>query len=127
LNETSWQYLLTIEIEQIPTKTMEISPSKTLKINSYFTTIQEQQLLDVLKIHRSTFAWDYKNMEGIHPYICTHHIYIKDDSLPIKQNQRIMNPTLKDIVKGDSQKFLDARFIYPISDSVWVSPLVVMT
>jgi len=35
-----------------------------------------------------------------------------------------MNPALKDIVKEELQKLLDAGFIYPISDSEWVSPLV---
>jgi len=31
---------------------------------------------------------------------------------------------LKDIVKEELQKLLDAGFIYPISDNEWVSPLV---
>ena len=35
-----------------------------------------------------------------------------------------MNPSLMDIVKEELQNLLDAGFIYPISDSVWVSPLV---
>jgi len=35
-----------------------------------------------------------------------------------------MNPTLKDMVNEEFQKLLDAGFIYPISDSEWVSPLV---
>eukprot|EP00253_Pinus_taeda_P016001 PITA_16001 len=37
-----------------------------------------------------------------------------------------MNPTLKKIVKEELQKLLAAYFIYPISDSRWVSPLVVV-
>jgi hypothetical protein len=37
-----------------------------------------------------------------------------------------MNPTLKDIVKGELQKLLDIGFIYPISDNQWVSPLVIV-
>jgi hypothetical protein len=37
-----------------------------------------------------------------------------------------MNPTLKDIVKEEIQKLLNVRFIYPISDNKWVSPLVVV-
>lgn len=37
-----------------------------------------------------------------------------------------MNPTLKDIVKEELQKLLDAGLIYPISDSEWVSPLVLV-
>ena len=37
-----------------------------------------------------------------------------------------MNPALKDIVKEELQKLLNVNFIYPISDSRWVSPLVVV-
>ena len=37
-----------------------------------------------------------------------------------------MNPALKDIVKEELQKILTVGFIYPISDSKWVSPLVVV-
>ena len=37
-----------------------------------------------------------------------------------------MNPTLKDIVKEELRKLLNANFIYPISDSKWVSPLVIV-
>ena len=43
------------------------------------------------------------------------------------QPQRRMNPTLKDIVKEELQKLLDVGFIYPISDSQWVFPLVIIT
>jgi len=37
-----------------------------------------------------------------------------------------MNPNLREIVKEELQKFLDVGFIYPISDSEWVSPLVIV-
>ena len=37
-----------------------------------------------------------------------------------------MNPNLREIVKEKLQKLLNARFIYPISDSEWVSPLVIV-
>jgi len=37
-----------------------------------------------------------------------------------------LNLHLKDIVKEELQKLLDVNFIYPISDSKWVSPLVVV-
>ena len=58
--------------------------------------------------------------------MCTHHIYIKEGCKLVWQPQRRMNPTLKDIVKKELQKLLDAGFIYPISDSEWVSPLVLV-
>jgi hypothetical protein len=65
-------------------------------------------------------------MKGIHLDLCTHHIYIKEGSRPIFQPQHRMNPTLKDIVKDELQKFLSVGFIYPISDSQWVSPLIIV-
>jgi hypothetical protein len=37
-----------------------------------------------------------------------------------------MNPNLKEILKEELQKLLNAGFIYPISDSEWVSPLVIV-
>ena len=60
-------------------------------------------------------------MKGIDPQLCTHHIYTEKDARPIRQPQRRLNPHLKDIVKDELQKLLDVNFIYPISDSKWVS------
>eukprot|EP00253_Pinus_taeda_P020271 PITA_20271 len=37
-----------------------------------------------------------------------------------------MNPNLREIVKEELQKLLNAGFIYSISDSEWVSPLVIV-
>eukprot|EP00253_Pinus_taeda_P014600 PITA_14600 len=65
-------------------------------------------------------------MKGVHPSVCTHHIYIKEGCKLVGQPQRRMNPTLKDIVKEELEKLLDARFIYPISESESVSPLVLV-
>lgn len=65
-------------------------------------------------------------MKGIDPQLCMHHFYTKKYARPIQQPQRRLNPHLKDIVKEELQKMLDVNFIYPISDSKWVSPLVVV-
>jgi hypothetical protein len=37
-----------------------------------------------------------------------------------------MNPNLREILKEELQKLHNAGFIYPISDSEWVSPLVIV-
>ena len=62
----------------------------------------------------------------MHPPVCRHQIYIKEGCKPVRQPQRRMKLTLKDIVKEELQKLLDAGFIYPMSDSEWVSPLVLV-
>lgn len=65
-------------------------------------------------------------MKGIDPQLCTHHIYTKKDAHPVLQRQRRLNLHLKDIVKEELQKLLEVNFIYPISNSKWVSPLGVV-
>eukprot|EP00253_Pinus_taeda_P027115 PITA_27115 len=106
--------------------TVEIEPGKTLNINPNLTDDQKQQLIKLLKENKEAFAWDYTDMKGISPELCTHRIYIKEGSQPVCQPQRRMNPNLREIVKEELQKLLNAGFIYPISDSEWVSLLVIV-
>ena len=80
----------------------------------------------MLREHLDAFAWSYKEIKGVHPSMCTHHIYNKEGCKQVWQPQRRMNPALKDIRKEELQKLLDAGFIYPILDSERVSPLVVV-
>jgi hypothetical protein len=54
-----------------------------------------------------------------------HHIYTNGLIRHVRKPQRRMNLSLKDIVKEELQKLLHANFIHPISDSKWVSPLVI--
>ena len=120
------------DIEDIPVTSshdsipIEIEPSKKLNINPNLSESQTKQLLKFLQDHQEAFAWDYIDMKGIPANLCNHHIYIKEDCCPVRQPQRRMNPTLKNIVKEELQKLLDVGFIYPISDSQWVSPLVIV-
>ena len=65
-------------------------------------------------------------MPGFHPKTCIHHICIDNETKPVKQPQRWMNPMMKEIVKEELQKLLQVRFIYLISDSQWVSLLVLV-
>eukprot|EP00253_Pinus_taeda_P021920 PITA_21920 len=107
-------------------KVVEIEPGKTLNINANLTSHQEVKLVNLLQKYKGAFAWDYPDMKGIDPQLCTHHIYIEKDARPVRQPQRRLKPHLKEIVKSELQKLLDVNFIYPISDSKWVSPLVVV-
>eukprot|EP00253_Pinus_taeda_P030117 PITA_30117 len=107
-------------------KTIEFFPKKTLKINPSLSALEEENLCNMLRENLEAFARSYNEMKGVHPSMCTHHIYIKEDCKPVKKPQRRMNPTLKDIVKEELQKLLDAGFIYLISDSEWVTLLVLV-
>ena len=55
-----------------------------------------------------------------------HHIYLEENEKPMRQPQRRLNPLVKDVVKNEVLKLLDAYIIYPISNSSWVSPTQVV-
>ena len=52
-----------------------------------------------------------------------HRIHIEEGNIPIFERQRRVNPNMKEVVKKEIIKLLDAGIIYPISDSEWVSPI----
>ena len=79
--------------------------------------------VNINKICRISFKW---GITGIHLDTCIHHTYTNEEMRLVQQPQRRMNPTLKDIVKEELQKCLATDFIYPISNSNWVSSLVVL-
>ena len=64
--------------------------------------------------------------ERFGPTLCTHLIYINPNCKPVRQPQRRVNLALRDIVKNELQKLLNVGFKYPISDSQWVSLLIIV-
>nr|GEW77921.1 reverse transcriptase domain-containing protein [Tanacetum cinerariifolium] len=63
------------------------------------------------------------DIKGIDPEFCSHKILREEDYSPKVQSQRRVNPKIHDVIKKEVEKLLDARLIYPISDSPWVSPI----
>ena len=55
-----------------------------------------------------------------------HKINKEADYKPVRQPQRRLNPIMKEEVRKDVLKLLEAGLIYPISDSSWVSPVQVV-
>ncbi|GJW05628.1 reverse transcriptase domain-containing protein [Tanacetum coccineum] len=84
---------------------------------------EKTALLKVLKSHKQAIAWKISDIKGIDPRFCTHKILMEDDFKPAVQHQRRVNPKIHEVIKKEVIKLLDARFIYPISDSPWVSPV----
>eukprot|EP00253_Pinus_taeda_P013049 PITA_13049 len=113
-------------MEEFGSSTIESFPGKTLNINKNLQKSQQEELTKILQKHSTVFAWEYTDMKGIDPKTFIHHIYIEENSRPIRQPQRRMNPNLREIVKEELQKLLNVNFIYPILDSRWVSPLVIV-
>nr|GEV37650.1 reverse transcriptase domain-containing protein [Tanacetum cinerariifolium] len=88
-----------------------------------FSDEEKTALITVLKSHKRAIAWKLSDIKGINPKYYTHKILIEDDFEPAVQHQRRVNPKIHNVIKKEVLKLLDARLIYPISDSPWVSPV----
>nr|GEV39141.1 reverse transcriptase domain-containing protein [Tanacetum cinerariifolium] len=81
---------------------------------------EKTALITVLKSHKRAITWKLSNIKGIDPEFCTHKILMEEDFEPAVQHQRRVNPKIHDVIKNEVLKLLDARLIYPISNSPWV-------
>ena len=53
-------------------------------ISSLLTTSQEHNLLHLLKRNKQALGWKISNLKGINPSICTHHIYLEEESKAVR-------------------------------------------
>jgi hypothetical protein len=67
------------------------------------------------------YTLDY--LKGISLTLYQHAINIEEDAKPVVENQRRLIPKMKEVVRNEVLKLLDAGIIYPIADSRWVSPV----
>ena len=80
----------------------------------------------ILRKCKEVIAWSIEDLKGISPSICMHKILLNDDAKTSIEHQRRLNPVMKDVIRKEVLKWLNARFIYAISDSPWVSPVHVV-
>ena len=95
-------------------------------ISSLLSNPLEVSLLQILHRKKKAIGWKIYDLKGISPTICTHHIYLEEESKAVRQPQRRLNPHMQEVVRVEVLKLLQAGIIYPISDSSWVSPTQVV-
>ncbi|KAL0355334.1 UNVERIFIED_CONTAM: hypothetical protein Sradi_3980300 [Sesamum radiatum] len=86
-------------------------------------SLQEEKLKRVLRENIKAIGWSIADIRGISPVTCTHKILMEEGHKPKAQPQRRLNPNMQEVVKKEILKWLAAGIIYPISDSMWVSPV----
>ena len=100
---------------------LEENETKPVMINNALTSEEENMLVEILKKHKEAIGWHISDLKGISPAYCMHKIVIEEDYRPVRQPQRRLNPTMKEEVRKEVLKLLEAGLIYPISDNAWVS------
>ncbi|XP_061338144.1 uncharacterized protein LOC133285009 [Gastrolobium bilobum] len=116
-----------LELKPLPQhlKYAYLGNNKTLPviISSFLTKEQEGLLLDKLKKYQGAIGWTIADLKGISPSFCMHKILLTGPNSFSVEHQRRLNPIMKEVVRKEVIKWLDAGIIYPISDSSWVSPI----
>ena len=100
-----------------------LGESSTLPVivSTSLTAKEEEKLLRALQDHKDAIRWSLDNLKGILPSMCMHLILLEDGHKPSIEARRRLNQTMKEVVRNEVLKWLDARVIYPISDNLWVS------
>ena len=105
---------------------LEPEKRKPFIISVALTKAEEQKLLVILRKYKEAIALSIEDLKGISPSICMHKILLEDNAKTSVEHQRRLNPVMKEVIRKEVLKWLNAGFIYAISDSSWVSPIHVV-
>jgi hypothetical protein len=95
-------------------------------ISDKLSEVETQQLITVLETHRLVLGYSVQVLKGISPTLCTHRIPIEPNATPSREPQRRLNNNMRKVVKNEVLKLLHAGIIYPVPNSEWVSPVLVV-
>ena len=122
--ETSAEGLTLKELpSHLKYEVLEPEKRKPVIISAALTEAEEQKLLVILRKNKEAIAWSIEDLKGISPSICMHKIFIEDNGKNSIEHQGRLNLVMKEVVRKEVLKWLNAGFIYAISDSSWVRPV----
>ena len=90
---------------------------KPVIIATGLTELVEQKLLEILKKYKEAISWSIEDLKGISPSICMHKILLEENAKTSIEHQRRLNTVMKEVVRKEVLKWLNAGFIYAILDS----------
>ncbi|MCO5553787.1 hypothetical protein L7F22_007313 [Adiantum nelumboides] len=84
---------------------------------------EEEDYINMFKRYPHLFITDYSMIKGVD--VIQHHIDLKPDVKPVAQKLRRLGVVQQEALLSEVNKLLKAGFIYPVTNSEWVSPVVV--
>jgi hypothetical protein len=75
----------------------------------------------VLKMHHKAFRYSLGDLKGIGPSIATHRIFMEDGAQHVANFQRKLKLEMKEVVRKEIIRLLDACIIYHVKESDWVN------
>ncbi|MCO5610888.1 hypothetical protein L7F22_065130 [Adiantum nelumboides] len=87
------------------------------------TKEKEEDYINMFKRYPHLFITDYSMIKGVD--MIQHHIDLKPDAKPVAQKLRRLGVVQQEALLSEVNKLLKAGFIYPVTNSEWVSPIAV--
>jgi hypothetical protein len=102
-----------------------LGPDKTYHVivSDELSPEENDMLLNLLKKHKKVIRYSINDLKGLSLAFCTHRIPMEDQCKPVVDYQRSLTHAMQEVVKKEVIKLLDARIIYPVPHSEWVSPV----
>ena len=86
----------TLELKNLPSTIkyafLDEEKAKPVILSSKLEIKQEEQLLKVLRQNEAAIGWTLMDLKGLDPSLCTHRIFLEDESRPIREAERRLNP-----------------------------------
>jgi hypothetical protein len=82
---------------------------------------ENDMLLKLLKKHKKVIGYSIYDLKGFSLAFCTHCIPMEDQCKPVVDHQRRLTHAMREVVKKEFIKLLDAGIIYLVPHSEWVS------
>nr|GEX31912.1 DNA-directed DNA polymerase [Tanacetum cinerariifolium] len=102
----------TLELKPLPSnlKYAFLGHNNTLPIivASDLSGSQEEAILKVLSKYKAAVGWKIADLKRISPSLCMHRIVTDPDVKPSRDAQSRLNPNMKEVVKKEVLKWLDA-------------------
>jgi hypothetical protein len=107
-------------------RTFQTGDGKEFFMGNSLPSPQEKSIQELLAEYTDVFAWKHEDLVGVNPLLGEHSIDLMLGARSIRQRQHRMNPVYSLMVKEEIDRLLSAGIIYPVLNSEWVSPIVVV-
>ena len=87
---------------------LEDNEAKPVIISSSLKKAEEDQLVQILKKHKAAIGWHISDLKGISLSYCMHKINMEVDYKSVRQPQRRLNLVMKEEVRKEVLKLLEA-------------------
>jgi hypothetical protein len=100
---------------------------KIAMVGDYWDEKTSQEIQSLLREYEDLFPKTFSELKGIKGVMGEMKIELKPGSKPVRHRPYHLNPRVKEKVKKEIDKMLEAGLIFAVEEAEWVSPIVIQS